>query len=332
MGIYKRGRTWWASYQKRGLQERVSLRTSSKQVAQIRYAELMRTLPKQVQKDIERGRPLTLEQFLARFRDFVKSEKAFNTCKRYEIAIRHLRETHPEINMLAQITPLVIQDVKNKLIRDGKKAGNTNRLVQALKTMMRTAENWELVPQQKWQTVSKLKQKKGRVVFHTEEEIQAMLEAVPNDWYRLIIKLGCRAGLRRGEMAELRWEDIDFQKNEIYIRANKTENFRHVPISADLRAELMRQPVKTGYVVREIGRCPRESSYFITAAYTREMKRLGIDSFPHKLRHTFASHLVQKGVELYTVSKLMGHSSIKMTEIYAHLSPRTMQSAIDVLP
>ena len=332
MGIYKRGKTWWASYQKHGLQVRTSLKTGSKQVALIRYAEIIKTSPQKIKETQDKGDMLALSQFLARFRDFIKTEKAENTCKRYEIAINHLLETHPEIRTITQISPLTIQDVKDRLLRLGKKPGNTNRLVQALKTMMRTAENWELLPPQKWQTVAKAKQKKGRVVFHTEEEIQAMLEAMPNGWYRLIIKLGCRAGLRRGEMAALRWEDIDFEKNEIYVRANKTENFRHVPISADLRAELMKQPDKTGYVVKEIGKCVREDRYFITAAYVRTMKRLGFKSFPHKLRHTFASHLVQKGVELYTVSKLMGHSSIKMTEIYAHLSPRTMQSAIDVLP
>ena len=52
----------------------------------------------------------------------------------------------------------------------------------------------------------------------------------------------------------------------------------------------------------------------------------------HKLRHTFASQLVQNGVELYTVSKLLGHSSIQMTEIYAHLAPRTLHKAVMNLP
>jgi hypothetical protein len=52
----------------------------------------------------------------------------------------------------------------------------------------------------------------------------------------------------------------------------------------------------------------------------------------HKLRHTFASQLVQNGVELYMVSKLLGHRSIKMTEIYAHLAPAHLQNAVIKLP
>ncbi|MBR2082986.1 MAG: tyrosine-type recombinase/integrase [Elusimicrobiaceae bacterium] len=50
------------------------------------------------------------------------------------------------------------------------------------------------------------------------------------------------------------------------------------------------------------------------------------------MRHTFASHLVQAGVDLYRVSKLLGHRSIKMTEIYAHLAPADLHSAVEKLP
>ena len=52
----------------------------------------------------------------------------------------------------------------------------------------------------------------------------------------------------------------------------------------------------------------------------------------HKLRHTFASHLVRNGVDIYTVSKLLGHTTVQMTEIYAHLSPKTFQNAIVNIP
>ena len=71
---------------------------------------------------------------------------------------------------------------------------------------------------------------------------------------------------------------------------------------------------------------------YLTIHYAQIAKSCGVDSFLHKLRHTFASQLVQNGVELYTVSKLLGHSSIQMTEIYAHMAPPTLHRAIAKLP
>lgn len=76
----------------------------------------------------------------------------------------------------------------------------------------------------------------------------------------------------------------------------------------------------------------RYTKDFLTALYPKICKRAGVKSFLHKLRHTFASQLVQNGVDLYTVSKLLGHRTIQMTEIYAHLAPQTLQDAIKKLP
>ncbi len=56
------------------------------------------------------------------------------------------------------------------------------------------------------------------------------------------------------------------------------------------------------------------------------------DATTHTLRHTYASHLVQRGISLYVISRLLGHSSIKTTEIYSHLSPENFHDAVKLLP
>lgn len=139
------------------------------------------------------------------------------------------------------------------------------------------------------------------------------------------------AGLRRGEMANLKWEDVDFDNNQLYIAPNKTEYYRFVPMTESLRSAIERAKIgaESEFVV-DFGRTRNIDS--LTFCYKEIAKAAGVDSFLHKLRHTFASQLVQNGVELYTVCKLLGHRTIQMTEIYAHLAPAHLHKAVMNLP
>lgn len=69
----------------------------------------------------------------------------------------------------------------------------------------------------------------------------------------------------------------------------------------------------------------------LTQAFKRTLARAGLDGSLHCLRHTFAAHLVMKGVDLYTVKELLGHASIVTTQIYAHLSDEHKQKAVEGL-
>lgn len=74
------------------------------------------------------------------------------------------------------------------------------------------------------------------------------------------------------------------------------------------------------------------SKSYLTRNYPIIAKAAGVPSFLHKLRHTFASRLIQNNVDIYVISKLMGHNSITVTEIYAHLLPENFQKAVMNLP
>ena len=241
-----------------------------------------------------------------------------------------------KISFLSDITPAQLDalaiELKAKQKDSSKTAAGINRNIRALKTAMRQAEFWDLIPPQNWRKVSKFKENKGRVEFHTPEEIKQILKIFNPAW-RLVVLLGCRAGLRRGEIAALKWADVDFANNQLYIAPNKTERHRYVPLSADLRKALESAPRDKGpYVINVGDPNKRDSKDFLTAYYSKATADLPFKCGLHKLRHTFASHLVQNGVDLYRVSKLLGHSSITMTEIYAHLAPQDLASAIKKLP
>lgn len=311
-----------------GKRRRVSLKTKDNKVAILRAAKL--TSDKQAERD---GK-ITLEAFLTRYRTFLKAARSKKTADAFENALRKLLAFRP-VKYLQDITPALLDELAITLKADipGTAAG-LNRSIRALKTAMRQAEFWDMIPPQNWVKVSKFKENTGRVEFHTPEEIKAILSIFNPEW-RLVVLLGCRSGLRRGEIAVLKWKDIDFKNNQIYVAPNKTEKHRFVPMVADLRKalETHKKCAKKGteYVIN-VGE-DRNNRCYLTAFYAKETKeKLPFKCGMHKLRHTFASHLVQAGVDLYRVSKLLGHSTIQMTEIYAHLAQADLKNAVTKLP
>lgn len=312
-----------------GRRRRISLKTKNGKVAILRASKLADD-----RQALNEGKTL-LAAFLTRLETYNQVTRKDNTRYRYKLAWREFLEWR-HFKFLDQITPAVLDEYavycKSRLNKPT--AAGLNRKIQALKTSMRQAEFWDLIPPQNWRKVSKFKQSKGRVEFHTPEEIKQIL-GIFNPAWRLVVLLGCRAGLRRGEIANLKWTDVDFKNNQLYIAPNKTEKYRYVPIATDLRKAL--EKAQKGrknevYVINVGDTSRRDDPNYLSAYYRKATADLPFGCFLHKLRHTFASHLVQAGIDLYRVKNLMGHTSITMTEIYAHLAPQDLQNAVWALP
>ena len=312
-----------------GKRKRISLKTKDGKVAILRAGKLADD--RQATND---GKVL-LEAFLARYRTFLKAARSKKTAQAFENALRKLLDFR-QIKYLQEITPALLDELAITLKADihGTAAG-LNRSIRALKTAMRQAEFWDIIPPQNWVKVSKFKENTGRVEFHTPKEIKKILDIVNFEW-RVVVLLGCRAGLRRGEIAYLKWDHVDFKNNQIYVAPNKNEKYRYVPLDVDLRKALEKAAKIRGknvYVVNVGNTEKRASKNYVSDDYRDEVvAHLPFHSFLHKLRHTFASHLVQAGVDLYRVKNLMGHSSIQMTERYAHLALQDLKSAVKKLP
>ena len=327
----KDGGYYYADYRdSNGRRKRCSLQTKNKQIARLKYKEIMSRREAVREKICIH---ITWQAFTDKLFLYLENERSENTLRRTRIAIRHL-ERILKPHYLDDISPETLQRIKSRMVANGLGKHNVNRLIQCIKSFMHLAERWRLIQKQDWATVSKIKVPRGRVVFHSPEEINKILAVCPSEAWRIVVLLGCDAGLRRGEIAQLRWQDVDFANNQIYVAPNKTEYHRFVPMTQTLRKALEQAQThaKQEYVV-EVGReKSRTSKDFLTAYYKKIAQKAELPSFLHKLRHTFASQLVQNGVELYTVSKLLGHRSITMTEIYAHLAPPTLHKAIECVP
>jgi site-specific recombinase XerD len=190
--------------------------------------------------------------------------------------------------------------------------------------------------------------------YLSEDEYDALISTIEQDyqqkveagqirpdqviWLRDVFLFAVRTGMRRGEVCNVRWRDVDFEHEFVRVRSDeefrtKSGHERVIPLATDALEMLRRlrdeRDDAKGFVFSGYGG-KRLNGNYLSKQFRQYRELAGLDekfSF-HSLRHTFASHLVNKGTDLYVVKKLMGHSEIKMTQRYAHLKPDTMQAAI----
>jgi integrase len=156
------------------------------------------------------------------------------------------------------------------------------------------------------------------------------------DHIRPIVLLAINTGLRRGEIFSLKWSDIDIDGAMLNVRAAaaKSGDARRVPLNTEALTTLQswqKQTRGAGDALVFPGRSGARLDN-ITKGWVTVRKLAKLSDFRyHDLRHTFASKLVQKGIDLNTVRALMGHADLKMTLRYSHLDPTNLAAAVAVL-
>ena len=193
----------------------------------------------------------------------------------------------------------------------------------------------EAVPEIEW-----LKSPKPEFDFLDFEEADRLVAAADGEWAATIF-VGLRTGLRQGELLALRWEDVDLSKGLLSVRRSVTRGVvttpksgkgREVPLGDEVLAALKKHRHLRGELVF----CAIDGSMLgkneCKHPLWRACKRAGLRRGGwHVLRHTFASHLVMRGVPLKVVQELMGHATVEMTMRYAHLSPHVPREAVRLL-
>ena len=231
-----------------------------------------------------------------------------------------------------------IEAYKAKKLAEGLKPKSLNNHLTILRKALSVAVDWELlshVPKVRW-----LKGPHPEFDFLTFDEAERFLEAADPEW-RPMFTLALRTGLRIGELRALRWDDVDLVAGRLVVRrcdwrghvgTPKSGRNRELPLSGDVLAALKAQRHLRGELVfcAEGGRAWKENE--CKWPIWRACKKAGLRKISwHVLRHTFASHLVMKGVPLKAVQELMGHATIEMTLRYSHLSPEVGRGAVQLL-
>ena len=176
-------------------------------------------------------------------------------------------------------------------------------------------------------------------VVLSKEEVVSLLGAVTNLKHRAILMTLYSAGLRSGEVVHLRIRDIDSARMMIRVEQGKGRRDRYVMLSTELLAVLRSYWLEqrpSGWLFP--GRDPRRSLSrgSVEKIFAQARERAGIEKriTPHSLRHSFATHLLERGVNIRVIQRLLGHRSLRSTEIYTHVAEtyvRDTQSPLDDL-
>src|SRR5262245_37126322 len=180
-------------------------------------------------------------------------------------------------------------------------------------------------------------------VIVSEEEVARLIESASTSYHRVILMTLYATGLRREELCRLKVADIDSQRMVVHVHQGKGNKDRDVTLSPRLlevlRAYWKWRKPKT-YLFPSLYRTNPEQpidSKTVWYAVRQAARRAGIKKkvSPHTLRHSWATHLLERGTDLKTIQVLLGHFDLEATTIYLHLSQRHMQSVnnpIEALP
>lgn len=226
-----------------------------------------------------------------------------------------------------------VQAFHGVLKANGLAPATADHHLKVLRHAMNLAVDWELIERNPLARI-KLFNEDNRVEHVlSDDELQRLIDVLDEDDNRpicLIAQFLLCTGARRSEVLLARWEDIDLQKKHWLIPAkhSKSKRARPVPLNDSAMHVLGHLPTREKggllFVNRQTGRAYTD----IAKVWQRLRSKAGLPHLRvHDLRHNFASLLVNSGRSLYEVQKILGHSTPKVTERYAHLSSSTLQEA-----
>ena len=306
--------------------------------------------------DPQKYRKATLKELIEKYEENYSHQPGYATSKKY--LIEFIKDYFGEIKPLFNIRYVDLETFRNRLKKTPTKHGkgrsdaSVNRCMACLRHMLGKAVEWEMIKQNPFEMGQglMLKENNERLRYLSEDEIGRLLAEYSRQVIRLpakdstnkrvkradadylcyTVECAINSGMRKEEILSLKWDQI--RDGLIYLDKTKSKKKRQVPIN-DTLAELFKtirekQGLTSEYVFIYQGKRIRD----VKTAYNAALKRAGIlDANFHTLRHTFASHFVMRGGSLKALQEMLGHSNIKTTIRYAHLSQEHKKEAVKLL-
>ncbi len=330
MGIYKRGKVYWARWVEDGERHRKSLGTSDRGEAETLFERL-------TSKDTDSPKmreilKLWLKHQTPRCKP--RSLQVYNIVrKRFSLVWGDL---HPE-----EITTLLVEQFQEKSLTVGLSPRTISQQISIALSALKSAHDRELIKVEpsKWKRL-KVNASRSRKYLTADELKKLMTKVREPRWERLtpIVMLALYAGLRQQEIAWLAWEDVDLEDGWLHIRPKKgwspksRTSERSVPIADELANYLTSAPRVCSRWVAPLHPRQKWKRQHLGAETRRLFKAAGVDDGGphtlHRLRGTFATSVLRGGGDLESLRKVLGHSALSVTAGYLEATSESKRRAV----
>ncbi|RKY39136.1 MAG: tyrosine recombinase XerC [Candidatus Omnitrophota bacterium] len=277
---------------------------------------------------------------IMKFLSYLEAEKnaSPHTLRNYHIDLKEFYRFVQRRYSLSTITPFVIREWLVCLSKKNYSNATIARKLACLRSFFKYMKQINRCVLNPMVGICNPRQEKKLPAFLSVDEVLQLITAPLSEKDKLIavrdyaiLMLLYVSGMRVGEMVELNREDVDLLSAYVQIKKAKGKRFRLVPINKKTSEAIREYLLKRGEVKekklflskRGHPLCARD----IQRIVDKYIRKIGIQKkvSPHSLRHSFATHLLDRGAELKDVQELLGHKSIATTQIYTHISTAKMQ-------
>lgn len=275
-----------------------------------------------------------INEFAKEFLDFAEVNYARSSCDIFRVCLRNLLRIAGNCPLQA-LEQRHVDLYKTDRLKT-KSPVSVNIELRSLRTILNYALRWKLIEENPFKCVQLVRVPEMPPLYFTKEQFEILLSVIQEEWFKEIVIFTVLTGMRRGEVCNLRWCDVDLERKLAHVHSTPTFRSkwgkqRVIPLNDWIVQRLsQRSSGEDGeYVFTFEGKKVDES--YLTHKFGDYMRaaRLNGKLHFHSLRHTFATWLVQQSVSIYEVQKLLGHSSIEMTQIYSHLQSEQLHGTVN---
>ena len=329
-GLYLRGSVWYLDCRIAGQRHVTKLgkginRTVAGELASVKRSAILRG-----EAGIgKKKRDLSFDEARKRFETWAMSNKKPGTAQAYRECLRRLSESFTGKH-LSEVSPFLVEKHKQRRIQAGARV-RANRELATLKAVFNRCREWKLFEGDNPVTsVKMVKEPRQRLRFlEREEEARLLVEC--HEPLRTLVLMGTNCGLRlKSEALTLRWADVDMGRRTLTVAAAyaKSGTSRTVSLNSVILDALARLPKRSEFVFAK----PNGTPYHAIRGFREACRRAELTNVtPHSTRHTFATRLVENGVDLRTVQELGGWATLSQLQRYAHVSPSRKAEAVEGL-